>query len=863
MISCNGRFTDCDDSSFPAVYNYNYVDNLGTRAINNRSFRWEDVAKRSIYLYREATISGTLENNSYLSLHTVTNFTGVNYITGVDSTSYPGWTISGNNVLWVGMSGVQISSGQLTGFTGSASLFPLQGNESIAIYNYTGRPTVVGHIPGTGTSTGIIPSNTHQVYVLAKTAYNPSSSGEYLHAYPRGWNSNSIVAYYNYVTNTWDLTAPSTGFFVSKNGYTEIKYTFATTDYPAATPTGFDLYVSPVTTGRSIIVVDEMHIDAVLKKNAFVDYVVPSGYVIEITPDLGWHNTLEMFSTNGDSNNPFLKTLGPFSINAGTLSDNLDNTVTATVDESDFDTAINNRYSRYLWRAIALSQDGSYGDGGIPQRFSYVGQDIESSFSVDTVSSLPDEVTKTIVGKKSSRSSILVNDVTGHNGLTYATPNDWKLVYILDTPSTTLKLQALDEGGATSSVKYVQLTNTLFEQSHQALWNVFDEHGLIMDLNRLPGESNSDFSERIKDVPISVGGSTFQGVVNGATRELGLNKITDAISISIKKDTSNLPYTTELMIDVGAAYVLIRCPSMIMEETLLVDPVYRTITLSKVCNEFPSYCEVTDGRPVKLSSMSWDKSNEIDDSNRIIIDDPYVLGKHVTVRYEYYEKVPFVLHQDIGAVVDAINSIRDNTGNYFVTASMSIQLSGNEKSLGLFDERIVITPSDSASLSWSPVFLKRVSDKSFREYYHDAINYKRSTFYKYVQQLKLNSRVLWGSVEADRDYWDSAERTDLSFDEVPTIMDPDMSEFYSTLTGNQIKFDGVQAWGRGYVGFSGESLINAGVNSSNYQPGVGFSSSLTPAIYTTSSYKFGSSDEYYGVSDTKENNDQVIFSGQT
>lgn len=857
-MECNNRFTSCDQSQYPAVIDYDYSQNTASRSIHDRSFRWQDVVKESIYLYDEATVSGSLEANNYLSLHSVTNFTGVNYITssltGMDSGSYPGWVVSGQYSLWIGTSGVIVNSGELSGLTGSFVANPIQGNESIGLYSHTSSPSLFSSLIGTGEGL-ILPDNNHQVYLLAKSAYS-TTSGEYIKVYPRGWSAGQIVAYYNEVSGSWDVTPPSTTYFVPKAGYTEIIYNFIPTDFPATVPTHYDLFIQ-LASRSGCVVVDDIHIDAILKKNAFVDSIVPSGYVIELTPDLGWHNTLEMFNSNESNINPFLKVLGPFSISAGNLVDNLDNTVTATADESEFDSAVNNRFSNYLWRAIALDNLGNYGKSSLPQRFKYIGNDLDSKFSVTSVSDNPSTPIKTIIGTKSSTSTILINDVASHPGLSYPTATTWKLLYTLTNPVEVIAVKATDLGQATSFTKYIELKIITFEQNEKALWNVFDEHGLLMDIERLPSESNADYASRIKNVMVDRGGATFIGVMNGGVRELGLDKITDGLSIKIALDVNGIPKTKDLLVDVGSADLKIRTSEMIIEETLLVDPVYHTITLSKYPYDFPEYCELDNGKPIKLTDLAWDSLNEEYGTDiKLKISDTETHGKYVTIRYQYYERLLFKQHTTIGSLISALAQYS------YVSASMSSKLSGNEDSIGLFITSGTIDGTGVVNVTWSPMYLKRISDRQFREYNKDQETYRRSKFYKYVTALQLDSKVLWGSVETDRDYWDAADSSDLSFDIIPTLMDPDITEFYTYISGSKIKLDGTQTWGRSYVGFSGEEMQNAGLKNYYFQPGVGFKNDLIPGVHYTSTYKYSTTEEYLGISELKKDNNTVLFSGQ-
>lgn len=56
------------------------------------------------------------------------------------------------------------------------------------------------------------------------------------------------------------------------------------------------------------------------------------------------------------------------------------------------------------------------------------------------------------------------------------------------------------------------------------VWNVFDEFGFLLGLNRLKLETNEQFKNRILDVFKNPGSNTHEGIKNGLARELGLSK---------------------------------------------------------------------------------------------------------------------------------------------------------------------------------------------------------------------------------------------------------------------------------------------------------------------------------------------------
>lgn len=849
MTQFEGRFTDCDDTQFPAITDYNFLTNKLFRGATDTSFRWEDVVIAPIYLYRELTTSGSFEENLYTTYHTVTNPTGANFITNLtnlkDTTGFAGWTITGGYTLWIGQSGARYISGSLSGLTGNFSAFPITNLEAIGLWNHSS--VTPASVISKSISTGIELINTGvcQYYALLRCNYS-TGSGEYVIPTVRGWNSNTVVAYMNYNTATWDLTLPSP-VFVPVNDYKEIKYNFQTTDFPAATPTGFDVMMRLVSTG-GFITVDDIHLDSRLRKSAFQDFVLPTGYILEITPDLGWHNILDMFSDNGVSNNPHLRTFGLYSIQKGNLVDNLDNSVSAIIDSSDLSSVISDRYTKYLWRAIAVGNDSSLGKGGIPQKFNYVAESVFAKFAITSITNLANEFTKVIIGTKSSHSTIFVDDVEPIN-IEFPTPESWKLTLYINDINKIVKIQA-GYNGVFSSPKYVELKLNTFTQTSQPLWNSFDEHGLLMDIERLPDESNDQYKLRIKDVFRGAGGATFIGVINGASRELGIKIISDAISFSISKSFNEAKHSN-VYIDCASTVLKISHNNLLITEILYVDPVYKTFDLSYHSKELPISCKIINGKEVNIQDINIaDDVLEFPNLKRLKISDEETYGKFIEVTYHYYYSFDFKEYTTIGALVDNINQLG------IVDCVMSSKLSGNENTLGLYISSETLTPNTTLDISWSPIYLKQVSDKSFREYLRDNINYKKSQFYKYVTQLQSSSRTLWGSVEADRDYWDAASRTDLSFDHIPTLTDPPLAEFYS----NSRRIDSIQSWARGYTGYNEELMKNIGISTSVFQPGVAYGealqSELTLNIDTTQTTSTNN------ISPKKLNNNFILFSGQ-
>lgn len=856
------RFYPCESLGFPAVSNYDYETNIPVRSSNDRDFRWEEVAVDSIYHMKEATDSGSFEDNTFVVDNSITNPTEIHYITtgNVETGSYLGWHITGLYSVYIGISGLHPFSGDLSGQTSDFYTHPLVGNESIGLY-YTGGangPSIISTSLTIGSEGDIIPDNTHQMYLKARTDYG-AESGKLL-TYIRGWESSAIVGYYDPASGSWQAAEPTGYYKVASSGYSTIRYSFEASGFPAATPTSFDVYVSNIATG-TFLTVDDLHLDALLKKNAFIDYIVPTGYVVQITPDLGWHDVNSMFNS-ATLQNPHLITLGPFAPELANLTDNLDNTVTATVDEEVFTSSLSSNFKKYLWRTLPITPNGQLGAAGLPQRFEYVGSIIDALFSVDQVLNEDTSSTKVILGTKSSTMHILVDGKENYPGLTYPTSTSWKLEINLQSTMRTVTVQGIDTTGSTTSVRDIKLVNKLYEKNTQALWNVFDEHGLIAGVERLPQETNYNYSTRIKDSYSSRSGPNFSGIVNGATRELNLKKLKEAIKIKIFKNQNNIPATTSIQIEVTAYSIRIHDTSFIITEKLLLDPVHETVDLTYLPKEVPIFAKSTQAADIKLSSIEL---STFEGTNRIAYRAkmPGVSSEFVELTYQYFVELLFKDYALLSDLIGAINNIKI-VNQKLVEATISPLLSGNESTLGLYITALTLSSTELGHLAWSPIYLKKMTDKGYKDYYltSPTDTLKNTDYYSYVKELKNNTKVFWGAIESDRDRWDAADSKNLGMESIPTLFDPPLSKILGKKDGAQVQIEPIVAWGRNYQGFDIEMMTNNGLTSNLFQPGVAHTKDLMPGIYFTTSYNNALDGVESNIGPVQNNNNFVLFSGQ-
>ena len=839
MTCSSSRFHDAEGGGFPVVSNYDYVENLNTRGSQNLTFRWEEVVIDSIYQFQEVTTSGSLEVNAF-------TYTGTSpYLIATPSTEFSGWYVDGDSAYYVGVSG--------TSFLTYGNAYPIDG-ESAVLFFATGSDVSISY---TGLAfADLEASKKHQFYFVSRSLSGESTVTPYI----IGYNAGTPVAYYDPFSGSWQASAPTGTYPVYHTGYTEIIFNFYPEDFPSTTPDAYSIVVSQLSGTTYPIIVDDIHVDKYMAKNAFVDYTLPTGYMIQITPDLGWHDIRAMFQDT--EQNPYLKTFGIFDFANGNLEDRYDGTVLATLDSSQIDEAILPRFRNYLWRAIAVSPNGSLGDGGLPQKFKYIGDIFNTEFSVTKVLDDPLSVTKLVYGTRSSRMTILVDGQESTN-ISYPSDTTWLFSYNLSSDKIRVAFQARDIGGALSSIQYIELSSVVYSQNHKALWNVFDEFGLLMDLKRLPEETNDAYKERIKDVVRNPGGSTFRGVVNGATRELGLSKISNAFSITSILNTYSRGVSNELDVEVTGYSFLIRNETFLITEYKRIDPHTGLLRLSKQPRYNSIIIYTPDGNRIKdRDREAFHQNEEYPDVVDILIKDMTLWGDFVKVTYEYYEELLFNQYPTLYDLKIGIESVTDPSNKLIAEVTINETLSGTESTSGLFKTSLIIPEGVSQSIDWSPIYLNKMSDRKYRvSFVNDDRTFYNTKYYEYVKELQRSSHVFWKYIETDKDYWVSQKITDEGLDDIPTLTDPTMFNFVINTTGQAESISSYEAWYRGYTGLSGDVIVNNGLSYKDFQDGVCGRYDLMPDVYYLPK-KNSSEEEDNIIGPQKNDNKYLIFSGQ-
>lgn len=100
----------------------------------------------------------------------------------------------------------------------------------------------------------------------------------------------------------------------------------------------------------------------------------------------------------------------------------------------------------------------------------------------------------------------------------------------------------------------ISSVRTILTPSKHVIFSAIDEHGILLDTKRLNNENNADYKKRLLEVFTRRSNSTYQGLINGITRELGL-EIFDAMWVNPRTDADGDFVATDPYIRFNGAHL--------------------------------------------------------------------------------------------------------------------------------------------------------------------------------------------------------------------------------------------------------------------------------------------------------------------
>jgi hypothetical protein len=286
--------------------------------------------------------------------------------------------------------------------------------------------------------------------------------------------------------------------------------------------------------------------------------------------------------------------------------------------------------------------------------------------------------------------------------------------------------------------------------------NTFDYIGLLLGLPRLPAEDNPTYRKRLWDVYVHLANSTEQGLINGITRELGLDRF-DAIKISssssdsprvIIKDTTIELYSNWSVDDYGNTSSTLEATIDIYSKDSdayflpgLISAINATTSFSAIAVDTVD-TDTLSATLIPTDSRIWVDSETIYPVKRQKLDyTPIIPG---TVRFTFGGQDIFTTEQDSeGAVTSAGDYYIDYTNGYLISYSIPKRTT----SVRYMYDQLPIT------VEGSPVILHEFGSEDFLDKNFEQIQQPDGTYIDglpdadmvdTIQELFAAAPTLWG-----------------------------------------------------------------------------------------------------------------------
>jgi len=602
------------------------------------------------------------------------------------------------------------------------------------------------------------------------------------------------------------------------------------------------------------------------QSGALLNFIMPDLYMVQITPDIGWHDELSMFGENDDDHlhNPHLKNIGPLSIDNGILTDNGDNSVTLDVnqvigdprtsnvsghyfeDTSFISKYVSDTYKRHLWRAVPYA-NGNPALGGLPQSFEWVAQEEQVEFVVDPIVKETKAMIQTITGTKGARVTVSYESADNLDIIVDNQSNNWTITFPINRTRVSFVIVASDQGGSAVIKKSVNLTYDHYKQAPGHIWNNFDSFGLLASVERLPNEGNMSIKARTIDAFANKGASHYRGLIVGCNRELGLSMINDAITLSMNLSMDTIAYEPAIEVNFLHDRVDISGDSFRAEEELhYIDRYRSSITVNHRIKQIISIM-TESGSTIPVSEYQVLIREGYTEGREIVFTTERPLIGRYKATYIYYSSVLYVDSPTIGELVTAINNVTNPNGDIILNAVMASKLSGNEYSSYIGKSNIHLSRAfntESVAVPWSLLNLSAISNHDWKWSFADKQNmFFSSSFYEYVGELKSKTNVEWGFVVADEDYWDAVDQDWYGYDSLPFVFDSPIANYSTDLKlkadsrksvnsklEGTYKFDPLEAFRMGYV-FDGLEIVNRGYSAKAFRSGVGYKKDCVTSVH--------------------------------
>lgn len=256
------------------------------------------------------------------------------------------------------------------------------------------------------------------------------------------------------------------------------------------------------------------------------------------------------------------------------------------------------------------------------------------AFAVDPASLVVESYVHVLYGAKDP--SIVLMTVNGASGrITFPSSTTWRLELVLGSGETSLALKGRDSVYNWTATTTVTLELPSYTPSAHNYFNVLDEHGLLAQLARNPGEKNWDYRTRLLSFASAQTGSHIEGLFYALAHELGIKPTSAALRVKVKRDSySQLP-STSVYLEITPVHVVVDAEELMQErEGHLVEPRKRGFQLDYL----PTYVDQVMLTDLEGNQLA-DRRFEVSEDGWVRLDTDEYNGSWLIARYPYRYRI--------------------------------------------------------------------------------------------------------------------------------------------------------------------------------------------------------------------------------
>lgn len=562
-------------------------------------------------------------------------------------------------------------------------------------------------------------------------------------------------------------------------------------------------------------------------------FVEAASYRLEITPDLGWTELEAMFTPyepGTGTGNGRLKVFRDLVVGSH-LVDQGDQSVQYQVALDDMRRILAPGFERYLWRVVAVSENGHEGHPSAVQSFRGRVVVSRAAWTVNGPSGPLQGLTARLSGTRQAHvSSIEINDTDAWTS--YPSPETWEAEVPLSGGRNVFFVRAFDAQGNGSEYRKVEVEVKNEALETHAYFNTFDEFGFLMGLSRLPGERNASYKARIQDVLVHRAGPKYWQIMNGLGRELDLSYIDEALRILPAIDTETGRRYANVRVWKTSSWIYVSDPRMVAR--------HEYVELGG------NTWKAELAHPHVLSEVVVEQPiGQVVPSSAYTVEDGEITFKHPTytqrplyVTYTYAERFKSY-DRTVTALVTDLNNFTVE-GKNLLSVTIDPNMTGSESASGLQTFPVTTLGSSYRTagdlvvshfpVRWMEVELHAFLEEDFvARFRNDHGSLFGSRYAGWAMQIKRQMHTTWGFLVADKNVWSHPRLRTSGIGSLSTHWDSFQGGWVSTVSGPV--YSTRQAWPRSFRDPANQSHLRVhGVPWRHLRGGIGDGWSLRLAL---------------------------------